>query len=227
MSKSLKTPQGYVLFHGIAMIFVAMLVISNIIAVKIVQIGPFSIAGGIVCFPIVYIVNDVLAEVYGYERTRNVIWWGFGILAASVFVISVAVMLPAAPFYEDQEAFARLFGFVPRIALASLVAYLVGSFMNAIVLSKMKVMMEGRHLWMRTIGSTIVGEGVDSIVFNVIAFAGVFGSGQLVAIAFSGFVLKTAYEVVATPLTYLVVGWVKKVEGVDVYDADVSYSPFT
>ena len=214
------------LFHGIALLFGVMLVVSNVIASKIIQLGPFALPAGIICFPIVYIINDVLAEVYGYAQTRSVIWWGFAALALSTVVFAVAVLLPPAGFYEGQEAFSSVFGLVPRIALASLVAYLVGSFLNAYVLSRMKVRMQGRHLWARTIGSTVVGEGVDSVVFNVIAFAGVFGFEQLIVIAVSGFVLKTLYEIAATPLTYFIVGWVKRVEGIDTFDREISYNPF-
>jgi hypothetical protein len=139
----------------------------------------------------------------------------------------LAVRLPYPEFWGDQAPFARLFGLVPRITLASLVAYLVGSFLNAIIMSKMKVKTGGRHLWMRTIGSTFVGEGADSMVFNLVAFAGIFPLKQVIFIGISGFLLKTAYEIVATPLTYSVIGFLKRVEDEDVYDRQVSYNPFS
>ena len=171
-------------------------------------------------------MNDVLTEVYGYAKARSVIWWGFLVLALTSLLFYIAVALPPAAFYEDQPAFARLFGFVPRIALASLAAYLVGSFLNAYVMSQMKVKTGGKHLWTRTIGSTIVGEGVDSVIFNFVAFLGVFPFRELVFIALSGFVLKTAYEVLATPLTYAVVNKMKRIEGVDAFDRGIDYNPF-
>ena len=222
----MKNPGGFRLFEVVAMVFVATLLVSNTIAVKVIQVGPFVLPAGIICFPLAYIFGDVLTEVYGYAKTRRVIWVGFGCLGLMSAFYFVATKLPHAPFWEDQAPFAKLFGFAPRIALSSFLAYWVGSFLNAAIMSKMKVRMKGRHLWMRTIGSTIIGEGADSFVFNFAAFLGVFGLKEVAFIAFSGFILKTAYEVVATPLTYLAVGWLKRVEEVDQFDYDVSYSPF-
>ncbi|KKL52175.1 hypothetical protein LCGC14_2288110, partial [marine sediment metagenome] len=202
------------------------LLVSNTIAVKIITVSGFVLPAGIICFPVAYIFNDVLVECYGYERTRRVIWCGFGCLALMSFFYWLAAILPPAVFWEDQSAFKKFFQFAPRIAGASFVAYLVGSFLNAYVMSRMKVRTKGKHLWMRTIGSTVVGEGADSLVFNFVAFLGVFELGQVAFIAFSGFVLKTLYEIAATPLTYLIVGWLKRFEGVDVFDHDAAYNPF-
>lgn len=222
----MERPIGFRLFDVMAMIFVTMLLISNTIAVKIISIGGFILPAGIICFPIAYIFNDVLVECYGYKKTRRVIWWGFFCLGIMSGFYWLASVLPPAAFWNEQPAFQKFFQFAPRIAAASFVAYLVGSFLNAAVMSRMKVKMKGKHLWMRTIGSTIIGEGADSVVFNFVAFLGVFGIKHVAFIALSGFVLKTVYEVIATPVTYIVIGWLKRIEGVDIYDTEVSYNPF-
>lgn len=221
-----KSPVGYRLFHVVAMVFVAMLMISNTIAVKIIEVGPFTLPAGILCFPLAYIINDCAVEVYGYERVRSIIWWGFGCLLIMAILYFTATIIPSPDFWKNQSAFEKLFGFVPRIVIASFIAYLFGSFLNAYVMSAMKVKMKGKHLWMRTISSTILGEGVDSFVFNFIAFFGVFELNNLLYIAFSGFVLKTIFEIVFTPATYLLVGKLKKYENEDKYDFGISYTPF-
>lgn len=221
-----KPPEGYRLFHAVAMFFVTMLLISNTIAVKIVEIGGFTLPAGILCFPVAYIINDVIVEVYGFERTRSVIWFGFGCLAIMSLLYYLANALPPAVFWHEQLAFEKLFGVVPRIAVASFIAFIVGSFLNASIMSLMKVKMKGKYLWMRTIGSTIIGEGTDSLVFNFVAFWGIFELNNLLYIAFSGFVLKTLYEAVATPATYAVVRVLKRIESEDKYDIEISYNPF-
>lgn len=211
----------------LAMIFVATLIISNTIAVKIANIGPFNVAAGIVCFPITYIFADVLVECYGYARTRIVIWTGLACLVVMALFYYLSVVLPPAVFWQGQDAWSQFFSMAPRIVLASLVAYLAGEFVNAVVMSKVKLWTHGRYLWVRTISSTIVGEGVDSVIFALVAFAGIFETSALLSIMMSGFVLKVGYEVLATPLTYIVVGWVKRAEGVDFFDRDLkSYNPF-
>ncbi len=222
----MQRPPGYRLLDLVAMLFVAMLIISNTIAVKVVTLFGMTLPAGIICFPIAYVINDVLTEVYGYSKARRVIWYGFLCLGIMAALYTVATLLPPASFWKHQEPFALIFGFTPRIAIASFIAFLVGSFLNSAVLSKMKLLTKGRWLWTRTIGSTIVGEGADSLVFNLAAFLFVFDLPQVLFIAFSGFVLKTAYEVVATPFTYVVVHVLKKVEGVDQFDHGVSYNPF-
>ncbi|WP_430408783.1 queuosine precursor transporter [Kordia sp.] len=219
-------PKGYRYFHGVAMLFIAMLLIGNTLAVKIITFWGFSLPAGIICFPIAYIINDALTEVYGYEKTRSVIWWGFLSLALMSFFYYIATILTPAVFWQDQESFSKIFGFAPRIAFASFIAFLVGSFLNSYVMSIMKLKMKGKKLWMRTIGSTIIGEGADSIIFNIIAFAGIFAFNDLITIIVSGFILKTLYEVIATPLTYLFVSWLKKKEEEDKYDVEVNYNPF-
>lgn len=219
-------PQGFRYFHAVAMVFVASLLISNAIAVKIIAAGPFTLPAGIIVFPIAYIFGDVLTEVYGYSRTRSIIWWGFFCLAGMSLFYWLAVLLPPAPFWTDQEAFKRLFGLVPRIACSSFLAYLVGEFVNSYVLSRMKIATEGRHFWLRAIASTAVGQAFDSAVFNFAAFLGVFPLRTVAYIAFSGWVLKTLYEVVVLPVTYIVVGKLKRAEGIDVYDKGINYTPF-
>jgi len=219
-------PKGYRYFHIISMLFVASLIVGNTLAVKIIQVGSFSLPAGILCFPVSYIINDVLTEVYGYEKTRSIIWWGFFCLAFMSLLYYCATLLSPAPFWKDQEAFVRLFGIVPRIAIASFIAFLIGSFLNSYVMSIMKIKTKGKYLWTRTIGSTIVGEGADSIVFNFVAFLGVFQFGDVMIIALSGFVLKTLYEIIMTPFTYVAVAWLKRKEGEDKYDIDANYTPF-
>lgn len=217
---------NYKLFHGLAMVYVTMLLVSNTVAVKLIAFKGFVLPAGIICFPIAYIFGDVLTEVYGYEKTKSVIWWGFACLALMSLVYYLAVIITPASFWDKQDAFSQLFGFVPRIAISSFVAYLVGSFLNAIIMSFLKVKTDGRYLWLRTISSTIVGEGVDSVIFNLSAFLFIFPLSDVLHIAFSGFVLKTLYEIIATPITYIVVAKIKKIEHEDVYDKGVSYKIF-
>ena len=222
----LARPAGYRYFHAVAMVFVMTLLVSNTIASKIIIAGPFTLPAGIIVFPISYIFGDVLTEVYGFERSRTIIWFGFFCLAAMATFYAIATVLPPAPFWSDDPAFRRLFGFVPRLAVSSFIAYLIGEFLNSAVLSKIKVATNGRHFWLRAIASTIVGQAADSMVFNFAAFYGVFTIGNVFFITLSGFVLKSAYEIVALPLTYPTVAWLKRAEGVDVYDRGVSYTPF-
>lgn len=211
----------------LSMGFVTMLVVANTIAVKIVSLGPFNIPAGILCFPVAYIFGDVLVEVYGYARTRQVIWTGLAcqVLMAAFYYLSA--VLPPAPFWTGQESWRSFFTMSPRIALGSLLAYAAGEFSNAVVMSKLKLRTQGRYLWLRTIGSTVIGEGIDTLVFNVVAFAFVFSTGDLLSIIISGFVLKVSYEILATPLTYILVGWLKRLEEVDHFDKNLNtYSPF-
>lgn len=209
------------------MVFVSTLIVSNTIAVKVITLWGFTLPAGIITFPIAYLAGDILTEVYGFRKTRSLIWWGFFCLGGMSLFYWIATLLTPAPFWVgDNPAFAKFFGFVPRIALASLFAYVIGEFLNSMVLSKLKIKTEGRHFWLRAIGSTVVGQGADSIVFNFIAFGGVFPTLTVAYIAFSGFVLKTLYEIVALPGTYVVMPWLKRVEGVDTYDYGVSYTPF-
>lgn len=218
------SPQGHKLLFACAMVFVTTLLVSNTIAVKLVSFDQYAVAAGIICFPISYIFGDVLTEVYGYRQTKRVIWWGFLCLGLMAAFYSLATILPPAPFYQNEAAFDSIFSQSPRIVTGSLVGYLVGSFLNSIVMSRLKVWTNGRLLWLRTVLSTIFGELGDSFVFAVIAFAGVLAWNDLWVVATTGFFLKTAYEIVATPITYLIVGRLKQIEGVDVYDRGEKYS---
>lgn len=219
-----KTHGKYFLY--IAMLFVAVLMISNTAAAKLIQIGPFIFSGAIFIFPISYIFGDILTEVYGYRATRKIIWSGFAALILMSLAYVFVQYLPAASFWTGQEAYVTILGLVPRIVLGSIVAFFVGEFCNSFVLSKMKVWMNGKSLWMRTIGSTIVGEGVDTIVFVLIAFSGTIPAIALFTVIWSGYLFKVLYEVIATPITYLIVGKLKRAEGIDVYDKRIDYNPF-
>jgi uncharacterized integral membrane protein (TIGR00697 family) len=213
-------------FLYIAILFVAVLMISNTVAVKLIQIGPFIFSGGIFIFPISYIFGDILTEVYGYKASRKIIWSGFAALVLMSFCYFLVQLLPSPVFWQNQHAYEVILGAVPRIVLGSIVAYFAGEFSNSYVLSKMKVWMNGKHLWMRTIGSTIVGEGIDTVLFATIAFAGTIPFAGLAMLILSGYVAKVAYEVVLTPVTYLIVNKLKRAEGIDVYDRGITYNPF-
>ncbi len=211
------------LFVAVAGLFVASLIAANIISVKLIAVGDWFVPAGVVIFPLSYILGDVLTEVYGFRSARRVIWLGFLCNLVVVAAISVAGAWPAAPFWGGQDAWNQILGLAPRLLVASFVAYLVGEFANSIVLARMKVATEGRWLWSRTIGSTIIGEGLDSLVFITLAFAGTpFFS---ITAIITQWLIKVAYEVIATPLTYLVVGYVKRAEGIDVYDRDTRLNP--
>ena len=214
-------------FLYIAILFVVVLMISNTVAVKLIQIGPFIFAGAIFIFPISYIFGDILTEVYGYKASRKIIWSGFVAIVFMSLCYWFVQVLPFPGFWQNQSAYEIILGAVPRIVLGSIIAYFVGEFTNSYVLSKMKIWSKGKKLWMRTIGSTIVGEGVDSVIFGVIAFAGVVPFSGLVTLIVSGYLAKVAYEVILTPVTYLIVNKLKKAEGIDVYDRGVNYNPFS
>lgn len=206
--------------------FVAVLLISNVASTKIVQVGPLQFDGGTVLFPLSYIFGDILTEVYGFRRARRVIWIGFGWIAVAALVFWLIDVLPAAPGYELAPAYHAILGQTPRIVLASLAAYWAGEFANSVVLARMKVLTEGRWLWTRTISSTLVGEAIDTFIFLTVAFAGVLPNDLLLAVFISNYVFKVGVEVLFTPLTYLIVGKLKRSEGVDVYDRDTDFNPF-
>ena len=215
--------------------FVTILICSNLIGpAKIAQldlpiIGVTTFGAGVLFFPISYVFGDVLTEVYGYARSRRVIWAGFAGLAFASVMSYVVVALPPAPFWKNQAAYEIAFGLTWRIALASMVAYFVGEFVNSFVLAKMKIMTAGRWLWTRTIGSTIFGEGVDSAIFYPLAFygTGIIPDDKLPMVMVAQFVTKVAVEVVFTPITYWIVGFLKRVEHEDYYDIDTKFTPFT
>lgn len=213
-------------FMFIAVTFVTCLIVSNITAVKLISVGGFILTGAIVIFPITYIVGDVLTEVYGYAKARRVIWLGFLANVFAVATFALVGVLPAAGFWEDQAAYDAILGATPRILLASLVAYLFGEFANSYVLARLKVATQGRHLWVRTIGSTIIGQSLDSVIFVTIAFSGVLPIEALLMTMAVQATAKTAYEALATPLTYIVVNWLKRTEGIDTFDHDIRFNPF-
>jgi len=210
----------------ITVLFVTVLLVSNVASTKIVDFGPFSFDGGTILFPISYIFGDVLTEVYGYGRSRRVIWMGFGAVALTSLVFAIVRALPAAPGWDNQDAYDKILGITPRIGAASLLAYFAGEFSNSFVLAKMKLLTQGRLLWTRTIGSTVVGEGVDTALFVSIAFLGELPSELLISVLISNYVFKVAYEVFATPITYAVVAFLKRAESVDVYDTETRFNPF-
>ena len=212
-------------FIVIAAVFITCLITANIIAVKLISIGGLILPAAIIIFPLSYIFGDILTEVYGFRAARKVIWLGFLCNLIVVLAIWIGGLLPAAPFWEGkQAAYDTILGYVPRVLLAYFVAYLIGEFANSFVLAKMKIKTKGRWLWTRTIGSTIVGQGLDSAIFITIAFA---GTPEFVAISIVHlWLVKTGYETVATPFTYAVVNYLKKKEGIDTYDYDTRFNPF-
>lgn len=206
--------------------FVVVLLVSNLVAQKICQFGPFTVSAAVLLFPITYIFGDIFTEVYGYAVARRVIWIGFfatGLLAA---LGMAAVWLPAAPEWREQAQFAAVFQFVPRFLAASLCAYWLGEFANSYTLAKLKVLTRGRWLWTRTLGSTVVGQGVDTALVYTLAFGGLLRWGVIGRLVLSGYVLKVAYEAVATPITYAAVGALKRSEGVDAFDVNENFAPF-
>ncbi len=216
-------------------IFVTSLIVSNIIAVKLISVGPLFLTSAIIIFPVSYIFGDVLTEVYGYGRARQVIWIGFGCNLLAVLAIWLSIHLPAAPFWRmgtfddpetSQRAFEAVLGFTPRLLGASFAAYLVGEFLNSFVLAKMKIATSGRHLWMRTIGSTLVGQLADTGIFMLAAFLGVIPAAHLFAMVVTQWLVKSLYEASATPFTYLVVNFLKRAENEDYYDRKTRFSPF-
>lgn len=208
-------------FVAVVGVFITCLLIANIIAVKLVDIAGLIVPAGIVIFPLSYVCGDVLTEVYGFRRARQVIWLGFACNLLAVIAIWAGQALPGAAFWDAQVAYERILGFTPRLLAASFCAYLVGELANAFVLARLKVLTEGRWLWIRTIGSTIVGQGLDSAIFVTIAFWGILPMEVLVTTIVTQWVLKVAYETLATPLTYAAVGFLKRQEGKDVYDRDL------
>ncbi len=212
-------------FITLVALFVTCLIAANITAVKLISLYGLLLPAAIVIFPVSYILGDVLTEVYGFRQARRVIWLGFLCNLIVVAAIWIGLVLPAASFWDGQEAYERILGAAPRILAASFLAYLVGEFANAFVLAKMKIATEGRFLWARTIGSTLVGQGLDSLVFITLAFAGVIPLSALATAIVTQWLVKSAYEAAATPVTYLVVGYLKRSEGQDAYDHDTRFSP--
>ncbi len=212
--------------------FVAILLLSNVLGagkvalIDLPGIGSWPFGAGILFFPVSYVLGDVLTEVYGYARARRCIWAGFAAMLFMAFMAAVVVALPPSPDWQGQAAYEAVFGQVPRIVLASIIAFWAGEFANSYVLARMKIWTEGRHLWTRTIGSTIVGQGIDSLIFYPLAFYGVWETGTLLTVLLTQFALKVAWEALLTPVTYAVIGWLKRREGIDVFDTGTDFTPF-
>jgi len=213
-------------FDLLLALFVLVLLVSNVVSAKILKLGPFTFDGGTILFPLAYILGDVFTEVYGYKKMRRVIWLGFlaNILMAAIFII--VSKLPAAEGWNNQKAYEAILGWVPRIVIASIIAYWVGEFVNSFILAKMKIFTKGRFLWMRTIGSTLVAEFLDSLIFCVIAFLGKVPSDLLFKIIISNYIFKVLIEILFTPITYWVANFLKKKEKIDTFDFQTNFSPF-
>lgn len=211
-------------FMLLAILFNVCLIASNLLETKVIQVGGITATAGLLIFPISYIINDCIAEVWGYKKARLIIWSGFAMNFLVVGFAQLAVMLPAAPFWKGEEGFNFVFGMAPRIVFASLCAFLVGSFINAYVMSRMKVASNGKHFSARAVISTLFGETADSLIFFPIAFAGVIPTNELLLMIGIQAFLKSAYEVIILPVTIQVVKYIKKIEQTDVYDENISYS---
>ena len=219
-------------FDFVMAAFVAILLLSNVLGagkvavIELPGIGAWPFGAGILFFPISYVIGDVLTEVYGYGRARRCIWVGFGALLFMAFMAWVVVALPPANSWTGQAAYEQVFGQVPRIVFASMIAFWVGEFVNSYVLAKMKIWTRGRHLWTRTIGSTVAGQGVDSLIFYPLAFYGIWDNSTLLVVLLTQWALKVSWEALLTPFTYAVVGFLKRREGIDVYDEGTDFTPF-
>lgn len=229
-----KPERTYRYYEIVMVAFVVVLVCSNLIGpAKIAQVeipgwGPFVFGAGVLFFPISYVFGDILTEVYGYSKARKVIWTGFGALFFASFMAWAVVSLPPAPFWKHQAAYEVAFGNTWRIVGASMIAYFCGEFVNSFILAKMKIWQKGKHLWMRTIGSTIGGEAVDSALFYPLAFwgTGIIPNEALPKVMLAQFIAKTMVEILFTPVTYAIVGFLKKAEREDYYDRDTDFNPF-
>ncbi len=219
MQKTVTVP-----FMLLGVLFNVCLIASNLLETKVVQIGGVTATAGLIVFPVSYIINDCIAEVWGFKKARLIIWSGFAMNFLVVAFAQLAIMLPAAPFWEGEAGFNFVFGMAPRIVMASLCAFLVGSFLNAYVMSRMKIASRGRHFSVRAMVSTLVGESADSILFFPIAFGGMIPAEELLVMIFTQAVLKSLYELLVLPLTVKVVRVIKKIEQTDVYDTGISYN---
>ena len=223
-----QAPRRYRYYDLVMAAFVTVLLCANLIGPgKVAKIGPLTFGAGVLFFPISYIFGDVLTEVYGYARARKVVWAGFAAETFASVMAFVVVSFPPAPSWPHQAAYATVFGATWRIVLASLVAFWAGEFCNSYILAKMKVLSGGRHLYQRTIGSTIAGEAVDSLIFYPVAFMGIWSNEQLLTVMTTNYAIKVAWEALATPVTYRVVAWLKRVEHEDYFDRDTDFNPFT
>ena len=222
MKKTVQTVSVPFMILGI--LFCVCLIASNLLVTKVIQLGPFAATAGILVFPVSYIINDCIAEVWGFKKARLIIWMGFfmNFFVAALGLLAIAI--PAAPYWHNDEAFNYVFGLVPRVALGSFLAFLVGSFVNAYIMSKMRIHSQGRNFFLRAIVSTIGGEGFDSLIFFPVALGGLFSMTDILWMMIVEVVLKTVYEIIILPITIRVVNYVKNLEGIDVYDNDISYN---
>jgi uncharacterized integral membrane protein (TIGR00697 family) len=231
------TARSYKYLDALTTAFVVILLVSNLIAQKVCligpvslggwSIGPFAVSGAILLFPITYIFGDVFTEVYGYAASRRAIWLGFFGTALLYIFGAIVIVLPSAPGWPNQQAFATVFGFIPRILAASLIAFWAGEFANSYTMAQLKLFTDGRKLWTRTIGSTVVGQAVDTFLVIILTFGGIYPVRILLNIIATGYALKVGYEVIATPLTYLVINWLKRAEHADAFDRHESFNPFS
>ena len=219
-------PQNFKYYDLLVSAFVAVLLVSNLVAPKFIEWGPFLFSGAQLLFPITYIFGDIFTEVYGYAGSRRAIWNGFLASLLLTGMSAVIVALPPAPEWKNQQAYEIVLGSMPRIVAASMIAYWAGEFANSFVMARMKIATEGKYLWMRTIGSTVVGQAVDTILVIGIIFAGTVPFGTMLKLMISGYGGKVIYEALATPVTYAVVNWLKRVEGVDIIDRNTDFNPF-
>lgn len=219
-------PNIYRYFDLILGSFVAALLISNIAAVKLISFGPIITDGGAILFPLTYIFGDILTEVYGYSYARRAIWTAFGLMFIAALIFIIIGWAPAAPEWNNQDAYIKILGFVPRIAIASLTAFLFGQFMNSFVLAKLKIYTHGNQLWFRLIGSTVIGELFDTAIFATIAFGGILKGLDMLRFIAIGWIFKTLVEVVMLPISYRVIHFLKAKEHADKYDYKTDFSPF-
>ena len=231
------TDRSYKYLDALTTAFVVILLVSNLVAQKVCLIGPFAIggwslgpfavSGAVLLFPITYIFGDVFTEVYGYAASRRAIWLGFFGTSLLYVMGAIVIALPSAPGWRNQQAFATVFGFIPRILAASLIAFWAGEFANSYTMARLKLVTNGRALWTRTIGSTVVGQAVDTALVITLTFGGIYPVRTLINIIATGYALKVGYEVIATPLTYLVINWLKRAERADAFDRHESFNPFS
>jgi uncharacterized integral membrane protein (TIGR00697 family) len=221
------TSRSYKYLDILTTAFVVILLVSNLVAQKICMIGPFAVSGAVILFPITYIFGDIFTEIYGFAASRRAIWLGFFGTGLLYLMGYITIALPAAPGWHNQQAFAAVFGFIPRILAASLIAFWAGEFANSYTMARLKLVTNGRKLWTRTIGSTVVGQAVDTALVITLTFAGVVPATTILNMIATGYALKVGYEVLATPLTYLVIRWLKAAEQADAFDRNQSFNPFS
>ena len=217
--------QVSVAFMACGLLFTTCLIVANIVEQKLISIGPIEATAGLLIFPVSYIINDIIAEVWGYRKARLIIWYGFLMNFLTVIIFRLSIVVPGSENFSHQEAFQLVLGNTERISLASFIAFLIGSFLNAMVMSKMKIFQKGRNFSLRAVVSTLVGEGADSLVFFTIAFAGVIPNKDLMTLILTQTAMKTGYEILVLPLTNVIVKWVKRKEQEDVFDEGISYNP--